>query len=177
MVFGRWVIPCGAGKAAKGGRASFPSRGEFTEEWCLSGGSGNAIFLQKEKELIPAVLSSPPPTSSSITPKGHPGYRTLIPLLPFPLRSCPAVWLQAGERGGHRKPLELRPQPRAPRPRGQQSPGITPLPRCAACAVARSSSRARAALMLELAPLLLPGSGTGNPIPAFIWRQCQQPGE
>lgn len=95
---------------------------------------------------------------------------------PFPFLSGLAQSLAAAwDEGGHRKPPE---QPRAPHPRGQQSTRITPLPRCIASAAAKSSSsRARAALMLELAPLLLPGSSTGSPFPAFLWRQCLQLGE
>lgn len=99
MFFGRWVIPCGAEKAAKGGRALFPSRGEFTV--FLSGGSGNPVLLQKQKELIPAAVS-PPPSSCSIAPKWHPGHQTTIH--PFPLLSGPAQQLGCGLGAG--RPLK-----------------------------------------------------------------------
>lgn len=123
--------------------------------------------------LSPSHLLKHPPEGASWIPDHH-------PTLPFPSLSAPAqrFGCRLGEGRPPKPPGTEAPAP-CPHARGQQSPGIAPVPRCAACAAATSSSSssARAALMLELPLLLLPGCGAGNPIPAFLWRQCPQLGQ
>lgn len=92
-----------------------------------------------------------PPTSSSITPKGRPRYRNITPT-PFAdsSRSFPPGDLGRGES---RRKLA----------------GEPPLPRCSARAAAKSSSRARAALISGPVSLLpRRKAALGNPCRGFI---------
>lgn len=99
MLFGRWVIPCGAEKAAKGGRASFPSRGKVYRGMVLVRGVRKSYFpLEREGAdpcspvISPSRLLQHHPKVASWIPNHHP----TPPLSSLVLPSS----LAAGWRGG-----------------------------------------------------------------------------
>lgn len=58
VFFGRWVIPCGDENAAKGSRASFPSRAEFYRGMMLVRGVRKSHFpLERGANPCSSVLS------------------------------------------------------------------------------------------------------------------------
>lgn len=111
---GRWVIPCGAEKAAKGGRALFPSRGEVYRGMVLVRGVRKSHFPSEREGAHPcsSVLSPSHflqhhPKVASRTPNHHPTPSISSLVLPS---SLAAGW----ERGGHRKPPDLSPSAQGP---------------------------------------------------------------